>query len=1010
MGSEIDRGRIKVSAEPSGKIQTAGEIMDYVSRAFGIPLRGKATHRKEALGWFDPKAVGIRLKDVRSLTTAMHEIGHHIDWTLNKRWSLNPPSKAITDELTTLGKKLYGNTKPKGGYKSEGWAEYIREYLTSDNPQESAPNLHKFFTNEYLPNHPDIDKKLIKTKQMIDVWRNQGAEARIRSQINTKPIRGTLGEQASELLLWADIKFRDELAALRHTMKLAGIKPGELKPSEDPYQIAVARADKSNAVAEWFALEYTTDLAGNRTGKGLREILAPVSKDIDTFTTWMIAAEARLRWSQGKNPGISKTDADYVYNKYDNPIWQTALKEITGWNHRLLDYVAEAGGIEPELLKVIKDANPIYIPLMRAFKEGELNFPKGGAGRGLTQKGAAVKRMKGSGREIIETLEAMIAQSRKLILTAHKAEVSRALAKLANRPGMASMIWEVPAPMEATQFQAQQLRKEITKIATERLGLNPDEIPFDNETWDDVLTVFTNAKQYYGKDNIISIAVDGKRKFYEVHPALYKAIEGLDQYTLPWTLNILGKRIDVLGAPARGMRLGATGLNAAFGLIRNFIRDAMTFTVLSKHAKLGPVSAIKGVATDIINTEIAKKFKSAGGKMSSQILADRQGARHLRKRTLVSTIGDKTVYTVFHPVDALRELFGLTEAGTRIGEFEPALKYAEEKWGKGSEDALIYALNAAQDVTTNFTRHGSISKMLNQLIPFFNAAVQGPDKIIRTFKDRPYETLFKTVAGLTTIAIIQWWRAKDEEWYKNLSDYEKARYLHFEIPGTDKIVRLPVPFELGILFQSVPVAAIDARYRKNPQSIYDTFKQALDQANPFDWPAAISPIIDVLANRDFQGKPIVSRSDENKLPADKYNEYTTELMKFLGKHLGVSPAQLEYLVNSYSGGLYTRAASSMALPFKEEFTASDIPVLGTLFLKEPDAPRKQIEEFYKKKEELDQKFGSKVITSEERGQRTRFNRAADILSLRFKELQTTTDPKQRQNIYNDIKDRIKNAQ
>jgi len=952
----IDTGRIKVSMEPGAKPQTAGEIIDYMSRAFGITIRGKATHHIKALGWFDPKAIGVRMRDVRSLTTGTHEVAHHIDWTLNNRMSLNPPTTAIGNELLALGKELYGSKKPKGGYKSEGWAEFVREYLTGEEAKEKAPNLYEWFTEKYLPSNKDMAKKIAKTRDMITKWRLQGAETRVDSQINKKQVKWPPSEWFKRGLLWVETSFRDEFAPIKRAMIRAGIREGELTPAEDPYQIAVARADKAGAIARQFVLEYTTDMAGNRTGKGLREILKPVAKDINAFTRWIITARARLLHSKGINPGISKVDANYVYEKYDNELWQDTLKELTDWNHRVLDYLVEAGGLDTEAANTIKNANPIYIPFMRAFKEGELRIG-GGYGKGVAKVTKPIKKIKGSGREIIDPIESMIKQTQKVISVAHKAEIAKALAKLATKKGMASMIWKVPAPKQATRFEAEQLKKDIARIAYERMGLDPQEISSAMlEHWDDVLTVYSNAGQYYGKDNIVALVIDGKREWYEVDPALYKAIEGVDQYALPWFLGI------TFGKATRMVRLGATGLNPPFGLIRNFIRDAGTFTVLSKHAKAGPLSAIKGIAEDIINTQAAMKFKAMGGKMSSQILADRRAVQHLKKHALASTVSGKTIYTVAHPIDALRELFGLTEAGTRIGEYGPALKAAEKKYGKGSKDAAIYALNQAQDVTTNFSRHGKIAKVLNQTIPFFNAAIQGPDKIVRTFSKRPIETSLKAIIALTIPAIWLWWKYKDEEWYKNMPEYERVNYLHFRIPFTDVIIRLPVPFELGHFFQSAPIAALDALYRKDPKIVNKMFEESLRQANPFDWPALFSPIIDIMANEDFAGKPIVSRSAESKLPEDQYGNYTTELMKIIGKAIGYSPAKLEHLVASYSGGLYTRVARTIDLGGKEEITKSDMPVIGTLFLRDPYAPKASVEKFYAELDRLDRMFKSRKLT------------------------------------------------
>jgi len=68
----------------------------------------------------------IRMKDVRSIDTGLHELGHHWDRELD-RWSVNNKNpKAIKAELMRMGEELYGSKIPVGGYKSEGFAEFVR--------------------------------------------------------------------------------------------------------------------------------------------------------------------------------------------------------------------------------------------------------------------------------------------------------------------------------------------------------------------------------------------------------------------------------------------------------------------------------------------------------------------------------------------------------------------------------------------------------------------------------------------------------------------------------------------------------------------------------------------------------------------------------------------------------------------------------------------------------------------------------------------------------------------
>jgi hypothetical protein len=731
-----------------------------------------------------------------------------------------------------------------------------------------------------------------------------------------------------------------------------------------------------------------------------------------------VAKRARLLNDRGIKSGLSDAVIDYTLNKYQSEQYDQVLKELTDWNHRVIDYLVEAGGMETKVASNIKAMNPVYVPFLRTFAEDEIMAKGGGFGKGF-KPGKAVHKIKGSGREIKDIFESMILNTQRTIEIAHKSAVSRSIAKLADRPAMAGWIWKVPAPKQATSFSAEQLKKDIARLAVTKLGLDPHEINIDGymEHWDDILTIYTNAHQYYGKDNIVSVVVDGQRQWFEVHPELYKAMEGIDQNSkdIIWKMLYYGP-----GFISRGVRLGATGLNPSFGLIRNFIRDAMTFSILRKHSKLGALGAGKGVIDDVRNTEAAKRFKALGGKMSGYIGQDRRGLKAIKSELFASNGKKYALHTVLHPVDALRELFGITETGVRIAEFEAAYKDAAAKYGEGTLDAAIYALNQAQDVTTNFTRHGVYAKYLNQLIPFFNAAIQGPDKIIRTFKERPIEAAIRSVAYLTIPAIGLWWKYKDEDWYENLPDYEKVNYLHFRVPGTeDTIVRLPVPFELGHVFQSLPVAALEAAYRDRKEDFTGPLVNILDQANPFGsrWLIggipAVGIAVQLIANKDWAGRPIVPMSAQGKLPEDQYGPYTTELMKHIGKALNVSPAKLEYAVDSLSGGLYRRTirgAEGIAGQRDYETGLSDMPVIGTLFTRDPYAPQAQIERFYKRRDALNRKYQSKAITKPETRERAAYNKIGDMLSLYWKKLHNAKTIEERKEIYGKIGKLVEKAE
>ncbi len=1006
--------KIEASLEPKGKPVAARDVIFQMERDFGVPFRSKITHMfRKKIAHFQIRSKLIRSIDVRDLSTATHELGHHLDHNFFGLIHKHPP-KGSTQELLDMGKELYGKRKPPGGYKSEGVAEYMRMWLTDNDAENRAPNFTKWF-DKYLKDNPKVAKRLRRTRKLIEKWKAQGAVARIDSQIVRGKVVGGIKERIEDAIKKLDTLLLDRFAPLRRLRDEIGAE--QLAPTEDPFVVATANATKSGGKAAFFALEGTTDLAGTINGISLQEALAPVSKDIKNWERWAVAAQARHWHGLGLNPGISKTDADFVFQQLKSPEFEKALDEFTKWQHRGLDYMVEAGAIEKSIVDAIKQKHPIHVPFKRAFKEGEIQ-QKFVPGRGFVETGSPIKKFKGSGRAIKDPIQEALLGMEAMISTAQKAQVSLAMANLADRfPGVGKHIVRIPAPQVPTTFRAEQIKGDIVKIAIQKLGANPVEANFAAwmDTWNTDLTVFTKGFRFTGKENVISIVRNDKRLFYEVSPDLFKTLKGLDKFTLPWYLDFW------MGKANRALKLGATGVNPEFAL-RNFIRDLQTFGVTTEFAKGNFLSGIKGIGKDIKTdvSSIAEKFgvtiqkdedvlrfRALGGELATFILQDKSGVKHLKSTVLASDGTKYVVNTFLHPIDVLRELVGITEVGTRIGEFSPALQEGERRYGKGTADAAMFALNAAQDVTVNFSKMGTLFQILNQTIPFSNVAVQGPVKLFQTFRKRPLRSIRRAIIGLTIPAVLLWWRNKDKKWWKQMPDHEKGNYLHIENPkDSNEIFRFPVAFELGHVFQTLPVTALDALYQNDPSDVIPMFEFALKQANPLDWPAAIGPIIDVKENKDFAGRPIVPRSVEGRLPEDRFTTRSTALMKFVGRKLKMSPAELDFLVNSYSGGLYGRTARLLTSTTEEPENKSDLPIIGTLFLRDPFAPRKQIERFYTRLELLSQKNQSKKITDTELKEFRIRNKIARAISPQWKVLRDAKTAKSRKKIYKKMENAI----
>jgi hypothetical protein len=827
---------------------------------------------------------------------------------------------------------------------------------------------------------------------------------RVKDRISfVKPKQG-IKENLKELAFKADKAFRDEFAGLRRAVRAAD-PDKKLAPADDPVQLAVAFTQKSSAKTRGFVLEATTDLAGNRKSKSLKEIFTPIvgkggKKNFEDFVTYLVSARDINLQKQNKETGIDPVASRLTFDALDSPEFAQAAREVTEWNQKGIDLLVESGRITRESGEAIKLANPIYAPFFREFGKAE----PVAKGKG---KKFVPKRFKGSERKIVDPIEGMIQQMDATIQSAQRAAIERSVANLAtaNPEALEAFIKPTRAPVKPTKLTAGEIRTELEEIGISFEGVAEADL-------EELITIFRPSP--ITAPGVIKLTVDGKDKFFKAEKELLEVLDGTEVYKLGpfWDF--------VAGKPTRLLKLGATGLNPAFGLIRNPIRDMQTFTVTSEFAKGGPLSAVSGILKDVKtkSSGIAEnfgfnsfekdsdvvKFAALGGEMSGFISQDRQGTKHIQHEMLASNGVRYTINTFKNPIDALRSLIGITEIGTRIGEFSPALKEGERLYGKGSLSASVFALNAAQDVTTNFTRHGQIGKQINQIIPFFNAAIQGPDKLVRSFKARPFKSTVAAVSTLTIPAMFFWWRNKDKPWYQNMTAHEKANYIHYESPNDENTVfRFPVPFELGHVFQAMPVAFLDAVYRENPEEAKKILAATLSTSNPLDWPSLIGPIIDIKANEDFAGRPIVSRANEGKLAKDQFGPQTTELMKAIGKAINMSPSQIEHLTNSYSGGIYNRV-SRMIKNNDTEKQPADLPVIGTLFTRDPFAPRRQVEEFYKERELLNKKFNSKDITLPEAFRRIAINNMATVLNVSFDSLKEAKTIEERKAIWSDIGD------
>ena len=269
--------------------------------------------------------------------------------------------------------------------------------------------------------------------------------------------------------------------------------------------------------------------------------------------------------------------------------------------------------------------------------------------------------------------------------------------------------------------------------------------------------------------------------------------------------------------------------------------------------------------------------------------------------------------------------------------------------GLSEMEATLMALESM-----NFNKRGASPSVhvLNSLIPFFNAQIQGLNVMYKAmsgnmpFNDqlRIREKMLMRGGMMAAATFAYAVMMEDDEAYKNATPDQKYGNWFIRLPGLDEPIKVPVPFEIGYIFKAIPEAMYNSMTTEHGgEEAVKAFKQILLQTIPggssYGIPQAAKPLIEVGLGKSFYtGRDILSAREKDLLPEQQYRVNTSEAAKLVGSTLGVSPIKIEALVSGYTGtmGLAFLQAISLGVPSKETperavRRLSEYPILGGAF-------------------------------------------------------------------------------
>ena len=699
-------------------------------------------------------------------------------------------------------------------------------------------------------------------------------------------------------------------------------------------------------------------LVVDRNIPGLFDSLTPVHNNLPGFFGWMVARRAQVLKRQGRENLMSDADiqAGLSLRNGNEAAFDEAAGNYLRLKNAILDFAEQHGGtIDPEARAAWDHAE--YIPFYRDAGEGGFSGP--GTRRGLSHQSAGIRQLKGGEQALRDPLQNIIQNFTRLMDSALK---NRAMLLAVDQLG-APYFKKAPRQITQATIPLNQVKKHLQDQGVPQATI--DAMP---ESALKGVGRMLAIKPPEG-DNIVRVMRNGKAEYYEVLDELVlRSVTALNEKPMPqwfkpavWAKNLL--------------TAGAT--STPDFILRNLFRDTGEAAVTSRERFIPLVDTIKGAAENVQMNEFAQDLMMAGSYFHGGLFHQgdfeataRATKRALRRHGLTDSQAEKVAKTLINP----KRWWDVYRAGVEASEMGSRISLARNRMQAGG--TFLEAAHEAKDFL-DFTLRGDSTALqfLLNAVPFMNARLQGNYRLARmgTAKDRRRAVLMRMASmGMATAALYAWNMLAHREEYEKLQDWDKDAYWHIA-PGTDKHIRIPKPFELGLIAGTAVERGMAAlAYHFTDGEAGDRADRTMDAAWRGIWetlalnpiPQILKPGFEVYNNKNyFTGRPIESRSDEFLPPADRKTQFTSDtlaaasrgMQATVGEDLTLSPKQLQHLWRGYFGGFgmyFVDAADHVTraledAPPKPASRARDLPGIGAIYRgSSPDSNTRWVDEMY----------------------------------------------------------------
>lgn len=621
-----------------------------------------------------------------------------------------------------------------------------------------------------------------------------------------------------------------------------------------------------------------------------------------------------------------------------------------------------ADGLEDAgVVQAWESAYQHYVPLQRDM--GAEQAKGTGRGMGFSVRGPEAKRAVGSNREVVNILANIVTQAETAAIRAEKAEVGRALLRMAMQYPNADF-WTVDKPPTKPRVNPD------TGLV-ERNAIDPM-----YQTADNVIMV-----KHYGTEHFIVFNKQSERAM-----SMARAMKNLD-------IAPMNKVLQVANTATKFMAMLLTARNPEFWLT-NFSRDiqgalinldsteaeGMQARMLANLplAFKGMHAVVRG-GTNSQWARYAKELQEAGGmtgyiqsfENSDKRMADlqkqidrmQQGKADPRRLARLA-------------LDFIDDYNDIIENAVRLSAFQAA---------RQAGVSTARAASIAKNITVNFNRKGNLTPTVNALYMFFNASVQGTARLVQAVAtSRRTQAVVGSIAvlGFVMDLVNRMMAGDDEETRRNrydlIPEYEKSRNWIFMNPmRPGEYVKVPLPLGPHI-FHNAGRLLSDAMNRKDKRNaseygwsmagiFLDAFSPlgASQSVGQLIAPSILDPVVQVAENKSFTGGPVYKAADKGFGKTDPKPAYTRHFENTPDVWVGASkalndltggdkvkpglvniePDIFKHVFYTLTGGpgraLDRMVDTAQAPAHGREFTVNRVPIVSRFYGENDDAQRER---------------------------------------------------------------------